>query len=108
MDIRKVKWMKTMTKLLRHFRRWNLWRKRNLNGRLHHFLVLIRLRKSPTLALVLLPDEQSNISELTETNDELARVFSTLGFSAKEVAMTLSKVSEQLPPIAEGKGETNA
>lgn len=31
-----------------HFKAWNEWRKRNLNSRLHKFLVLLGVVKSPT------------------------------------------------------------
>lgn len=45
------------TKLIRHIRKWNYWRKRNTNGRLHHVLVLFGIVKSPTFAQVLLPED---------------------------------------------------
>lgn len=44
-------------KLIRYFRRWNYWRKRNMNGRLYHILVLFGIAKSPTFAQVLLPED---------------------------------------------------
>lgn len=37
-----------MRKLIWYLQDWNDWRKHNLNGRLHHFLVLIGFIKSPT------------------------------------------------------------
>ena len=46
-----------MKKLIRHFKRWNIWRKHNGNGNLHHFLVLIGLVNSPTMNLVFTQEE---------------------------------------------------
>lgn len=37
-----------MKRFLRHCKRWNGWRKNNLNSPLHKFLVLIGLVYSPT------------------------------------------------------------
>ena len=54
-----------MGRLIRHIRRWNIWRKRNINGPLHHILVLFGLVKSPTMAFMLLPEEIFDIKELT-------------------------------------------
>ena len=61
-----------MKNLIKHFRRWNIWRKRNCNGRLHKILVLFGVTKSPTMATVLLPEEvddifDSIIKDLTST-----------------------------------------
>lgn len=47
-----------MKKLIKHFRRWNIWRKGCLNNRTHKFLVLIGFRKSPTLTFTMLPEEK--------------------------------------------------
>lgn len=49
--------MEVMKNLSRHIQRWNYWRKRNVNGRLHHILVLLGVVKSPTFAFTLLPEE---------------------------------------------------
>lgn len=46
-----------MKKLIRHFKRWNIWRKHNANGPIHHFLVLIGLIESPTMHLVFTQEE---------------------------------------------------
>lgn len=46
-----------MKKIIRHFKRWNYWRKRNTNGPLHQFLVLIGLHNSPTMNQVILKEE---------------------------------------------------
>lgn len=46
-----------MKKLIRHFKRWNHWRKRNTNSKLHQFLVLIGLHNSPTMNHVILKEE---------------------------------------------------
>lgn len=40
-----------MRKLKRHFVIWNYWRKHNVNGKLHHVLVLLGLRDSITFKL---------------------------------------------------------
>ena len=37
-----------MKHIVLHIKVWNRWRKHNLNGRLHKFLVLIRVAHSPT------------------------------------------------------------
>lgn len=42
---------------MKHIKRWNKWRKNNINSKLHKFLVLIRLIKSPTMNQILLDDE---------------------------------------------------
>lgn len=52
-----------MKKIIRHFKRWNIWRKHNCNSKLHQFLVLIGLSNSPTLGSVLLPEECKAISD---------------------------------------------
>lgn len=46
-----------MNKLIKHIRRWNLWRKNCMNSKLHKFLVLFGVVKSPTMATVFLHDE---------------------------------------------------
>lgn len=46
-----------MKNLIKHFRRWNIWRKRSLNNKLYKFLVLFGVIKSPTMATVFLPEE---------------------------------------------------
>ena len=46
-----------MNKLIKHIRRWILWRKNCMNSKLHKFLVLFGVVKSPTMATVFLPDE---------------------------------------------------
>ena len=60
-----------MNRLVRHFRVWNIWRKRNGNGRLHHFLVLVGLIKSPSMGLVMTEEEikDSCISFITSMNN---------------------------------------
>lgn len=51
-----------MARLIRHIKRWNIWRKHNANGRLHHLLVFFNIIKSPTFGLVLLPEELTSWS----------------------------------------------
>ena len=50
-----------MSKLITHIKRWNKWRKNNMNGKLHKFLVLLGIRKSITLQYVLLDEEVDEI-----------------------------------------------
>ena len=49
-----------MKNLIKHFRRWNIWRKNAMNSKLHKFLVLFGVIKSPTMATVFLPEEPNN------------------------------------------------
>lgn len=44
-------------KLIKHIQRWNHWRKYNLNGPLHHILVLFGFIKSPSMQTVILPED---------------------------------------------------
>lgn len=37
-----------MGRKVKYFKEWNEWRKRNTNGRIYKFLVLLKLTKSPT------------------------------------------------------------
>lgn len=53
-----------------HVKRWNKWRKRNTNGKLHKFLVLIGLQFSPNMSLILTDEEIAKISILKEDNNE--------------------------------------
>lgn len=55
---------------INHIRRWNIWRKRNLNGRFYKFLVLVGVTKSPTMLLTYLPEER----ELLDPFKELERI----------------------------------
>ena len=43
--------------MIKHIRRWNIWRKKCMNGKIHKLLVLVGLRWSPTFAMELLPEE---------------------------------------------------
>lgn len=52
-----------MKPLVRHFKRWNKWRKGCLNSRFYKFLVLIGFVESPTFALTLTDDEISNVTK---------------------------------------------
>lgn len=52
-----------MKGIVDHVRRWNIWRKNNANGKLHHLLVLLGLVHSPTLYTVLLPEEWDEIEK---------------------------------------------
>ena len=55
-----------MNKLVKYIRRWNIWRKNNLNCKLHKFLVLIGFVKSATFSYILLPEEIEDIWNSTE------------------------------------------
>nr|DAW50902.1 MAG TPA: hypothetical protein [Caudoviricetes sp.] len=46
-----------MKKLIKHIRRWNIWRKHCHNRSLYKILVLFGVTKSPTMVTVLLPEE---------------------------------------------------
>lgn len=41
-----------MKNLIRYFKEWNKWRKRNTNGKFYKFLVLIKIAKSPTFEMI--------------------------------------------------------
>jgi hypothetical protein len=46
-----------MNKVIRHIRRWNIWRKRSCNGWFYKLLVLLGITRSPTLQTVWLPED---------------------------------------------------
>ena len=50
-------------KIIKHFRRWNIWRKYNTNSSFYHFMVLIGFTYSPTIGSFLLPEEIKSISD---------------------------------------------
>lgn len=51
-------------RFIRHIKRWNKWRKRNLNGRLHKFLTLILGDEySPTFATTLTDEEENKLHD---------------------------------------------
>lgn len=68
-----------MKNLIKHFRRWNIWRKRSLNSALYKILVLFGMTKSPTMATVFLPEEIGKWADKTVTSqqiiDELRELF---------------------------------
>lgn len=49
--------------MIRHFKRWNKWRKKSLNGPIYKFLVLIGFVKSPTLMFTLTDEEERAIND---------------------------------------------
>ena len=53
-----------MNRLIKHIKRWNIWRKHNINSKLHKFFVLIDFIKSPTMMNVLLPEEKEEIDKI--------------------------------------------
>ena len=50
-------------KLINHIKRWNKWRKGNLNHPLYKFLVLTGWFKSPTMCLITLEDEGTSLDK---------------------------------------------
>ena len=48
--------------MIEYIKRWNVWRKGNLNGIGHQILVLVGLRQSPSMAFILMPDELNKFS----------------------------------------------
>lgn len=46
-----------MNKIIKHIRRWNVWRKNNLNSKRYKILVLLGIIKSPSFYHVWLPEE---------------------------------------------------
>lgn len=50
-----------MRSILKHIRRWNIWKKRCANSWIHKILVLFGLRESITFKMTLLPEEKSLI-----------------------------------------------
>lgn len=50
-----------MRSILKHIRRWNIWKKRCANSWMHKILVLFGLRGSITFKMTLLPEEKSLI-----------------------------------------------
>ena len=53
-------------KIVKHIRRWNVWRKSNLNSHLYHILVLFGIVKSPTFMLARLPEDEETVEEMVE------------------------------------------
>lgn len=46
-----------INRVVDHFRRWNIWRKRSLNKPLYKLLVLFGVIKSPTMIYVEIKDD---------------------------------------------------
>ena len=44
--------------MVKELKRWNKWRKHNLNSKLYQLLVLLGLQYSPTLHFTLLDEEE--------------------------------------------------
>lgn len=62
--------MKQCLGVIKHIRRWNYWRKNNSNGRFYKILVLFGMVKSPTMVIVLLPEEIETRKELERSEGE--------------------------------------
>lgn len=43
--------------MIKHIRRWNIWRKRSMNSTPYKLFVLFGIIKSPTFSLTMLPEE---------------------------------------------------
>lgn len=50
--------------MVKHIRRWNIWRKGCLNSKWHKLLVLLGLRQSPTMVWTLLPEERNTMNDM--------------------------------------------
>lgn len=71
--------------MIKRFKKWNEWRKHNLNGPLHHFLVLIGFIKSPTFEMFITNDEIAKaLQGLAYTMNETSKAFSNFGKSIAE------------------------
>lgn len=60
-------------KIIKHIKRWNVWRKHNVNSKLHKILVLFGIIKSPTLVFTLIPEEYEEIQKAIEEAIENAK-----------------------------------
>lgn len=45
--------------MFKHIERWNKWRKRNRNSKLHKLLVLLKLAHSPTFKFTFTDEEEA-------------------------------------------------
>lgn len=50
-----------MKAIIKHIRRWKLWRKYNCNGRIYQLCVLVGLAVSPTFYATYLPEEMAEM-----------------------------------------------
>lgn len=65
-----------MKRFIRHIKRWNIWRKRNINGRFHKFLTLLFGRRySPTFRYVFIEEE------IAELRNDLDKLLATHGYT---------------------------
>lgn len=51
-----------VTALIKHVKRWNVWRKKCSNSKFHKLMVLLGLRVSPTMILTLTDEEINSIA----------------------------------------------
>lgn len=49
--------------MIKHFKRWNKWRKKNVGGPIYKFLVLIGLASSPSFIFTHTDEEERAVSE---------------------------------------------
>ena len=57
----------------RHFRKWNEWRKQNLNSKFYQLLILLKVFRSPTFELYITKQE------MQEAFDEMNRIIDNRG-----------------------------
>ena len=67
-----------MSRVIIHIKRWNKWRKNNMNGKLHKFLVLIGIKKSITLQYMLLDEEVDEIKSVFLTKEAAEKALERL------------------------------
>lgn len=46
-----------MASIIRHIKRWNVWRKNNLNGRFYQLLVLFKIKNSPSMSFIVIAED---------------------------------------------------
>lgn len=61
-------------RLIKHIRRWNIWRRHNFNSSWYKLLVLFGIRKSPTMTITWLPEEKEKYQK------RALAILSTLGY----------------------------
>lgn len=67
--------MGRIKRLIKHIRRWNIWRKNNLNSPIHKLFVLLGIVVSPTFCATFLPEDEIKWRKLCEENaDKFTRV----------------------------------
>lgn len=52
-----------LNKIIKHIKRWNRWRKNNLNSPIHKLLVLFKVIESPSMKWVRTKEEEDAFDE---------------------------------------------